>query len=708
MAEPSSDAPAEQKLPDAEIAALLQTCIEHQQEGRIAEAQAGLNAVLERDPDNADALHLLGLIRFNTGASEEGMTLVQRALELAPSFTSAVGNLAGMLRMIGRPAEALALLRKSVDTMPDDVDALRNLGHTLLKQGDAAGAAELFLKAVQLAPDDAYTHAGLGGARLAQKRFHEAEASLRHALGIIPADPEIHMHLGLALRMLGKLDDAIGSLRVALLLRPTYPQAQANLGLFLLQRGRVDEALASLRQAVATQPSLGEAHFAIGQILRSQGGGEGDGDGAIASLRQALETLANPMLAYNALVGLLTGHRHLDQLVAVERWMASRQPAAAAPQLRLSRALARAGQLDEAIAAAEAVLVLQPGSVDAVASIASIRYVQGRYDEARAAFGSVLALTPDEPVARTTIAMMQLAGGNFADGLAGFEARFDLPQLAAFRTQGARLPPVSAGPVAGKRVLLAAEQGQGDTLQFVRYARLLAERGASVFLEVQAPLVALLGAMQGIAGISAQGSPPPEVDFSCPMMSLPLAFNTRLDSIPAAVPYLAVPADRRDTWRARLGAPSAGRRRIGLCWSGNPGFSADQFRSIALALFQPLLSDPRLEVVLIQTDIRDGDDAVVAASPGVVDLRRDLGDFADTAAVIEQLDLVVSVDTAVAHLAGGLGRPVWILLPFGADWRWMQERNDSPWYPTARLFRQAAMGDWAPVLASVRAALNLR
>ena len=707
MAEPNSNAPTvagEPPLSDAETTSLLQACMEQHKAGQLAEARAGLEAVLARHPENADALHLLGLVRFGEGHSDEGVALVRRALARAPSFSTAVGNLAAMLRLMARPAEALALLRTSADASPDDADALRNLGFSVLKDGDASAAAELFLKVVRLAPGDPYGHVGLGTARLTQQRFHEAEASLRHALGIAPGDPEIHMRLALALRMLGKLDEAIGSLRVALLLRPTYPQAQANLGLFLLQRGRVDEAAASLRQAIALEPRLGEAHFALGQILRSQG----DADGALASLRMALETLANPTLAYNTLVGMLTGHRHLGDLVAVERLMASRQPTAAAPQLRLARALARAGLLDEAVAAAEASQALQPGSADAIATIAGIRYVQGRTDEARAAFGAVLALSPGEPVARTTLAMMQLADGDFAAGLAGFEARFDLPQLAAFRTQGTRLPPLSAGSVSGKRVLLAAEQGQGDTLQFVRYARLLAERGATVLLEVQAPLVRLMEAMPGIAGVSAQGSPPPQADFSCPMMSLALAFDTRVDSIPAAVPYIAVPADRREAWRARLGAPTTGRRRIGLCWSGNPGFSADRFRSIELALLQPLLADPRLAVHLVQTDIRDGDDAVVATAPGVVDLRRELRDFADTAAVIEQLDLVISVDTAVAHLAGALGRPVWILLPYGADWRWLQDRNDSPWYPTARLFRQTTMGDWTPVLAAVHAALNLR
>jgi hypothetical protein len=218
--------------------------------------------------------------------------------------------------------------------------------------------------------------------------------------------------------------------------------------------------------------------------------------------------------------------------------------------------------------------------------------------------------------------------------------------------------------------------------------------------------VPLLEGMAGVAAVVAQGGTMPEADFVCPMMSLPLVFGTWVMSVPAQVPYLAAPEARRAAWGARLGAATPGRRRVALCWSGNPAYSADMFRSVPLSLLAPLLAAPGLEVFLVQTDIRAGDDAVVAAHPGVVDLRRELGDLADTAAVLERMDLVISVDSAVAHLAGALGRPLWVLLPFMADWRWLEERTDSPWYPTARLFRQPGFGDWAAVAGAVQAALR--
>jgi len=698
---PDQAVDADRLDPDTEAA--LRAAIEHQGAGRLDEARAILNEVLTRQPDNPDALHLLGLVRFAQGQAEEGAALLGRALGQAPDFATAQGNLSVMLRMMGRAEEGIALLRRALQGKADNPVALRGLGYALMKQGDFAGAADLLLKAVQLDPDDPVANAGLGAARLRQQRYHEAEANLRQALGQMPAEPEIHMNLGVALHMLGRHDEAIGSLRVALLLRPDFADAMINLGLMLFERGRAEEAAESLRRALAAEPRRGDAHFALGQVLAAAG----DEAGAIASLRRAMETMPDPTMAYSALTTMLTGHRHQAALVDLERQMVARTPGSALARIRLGRALARAGRLDEAVEACQRAQTLDPCSIDAVATIGAVRYVQGRAGEASAAFAAVLALRPGEPVARTTLAMIQLTRGNYEEGLAGFETRLETPQLAAFRPAGRRLPKLAdAGSLEGRRVLLAAEQGQGDTLQFLRYAPLLAARGAQVLLEVQAPLVPLVAAMPGIAGVTVQGAPAPEADFICPMMSLAHVFATRLDTIPAAVPYLAVPEERRARWGERLGAGTPGRRRVGLCWSGNPGFSADIFRSMTLEVFAPLLADPALEVHLVQTDIRAGDDAVAAAHPGVVDLRRELVDFADTASVLERMDLVISVDTAVAHLAGALGRPVWIMLPFAADWRWLEGRADSPWYPTARLFRQAVLGDWVPVLGAVQAALR--
>lgn len=708
MADPSDVPPPdadESATPADPLTAMeLNEALELQMGRRSEEAAEVLGRVLARNPDNADALHLLGLARFNQGRREEAIQLLQRAVELAPDFGAAVGNLGTMLRVENRAEEAMGLLQRTSQANPQDGLARRALGNALMAKGDLAGAAEHLTVSVQLNPDDSAAHASLALVRLHQQRFHEAEASLRHALGLRPAEAEFHMNLGVVLRMLGKLDEAVGSLRVALLLQPTYPEARLNLGVTLLERGRTEEAEENLRQALAADPRRGEAHLVLGFLKL----GQGDEAAAIESLRQAVETLNDPTPAYSALAPRLVGPEHAGELIALERLMAARSPDMARPRIRLARALARAGRLDDAVEACGRALAIEPASVEAMGMMAAIRFVQGQTEEARRRYEAVLALAPGEAGARTALAMMQLAEGDFAGGLPGFEARLETPDLAAFNPVGTRLPPLDqAGALAGKRVLLAAEQGQGDTIQFVRYARLLAERGAEVLLEVQAPLAPLLQGLPGVAGVSVQGGAVPEADFVCPMMSLPLVFGTRADTIPGLVPYLAAPADRRAAWAERLAAATPGRLRVALCWSGNPGYSADGFRSVPLELLAPLLAAPDLEVHLLQTDIRPGDDDLVANHPGVVDLRRELRDFADTAAVLERMDLVITVDTALAHLAGALARPVWVLLPFAADWRWLKARTDSPWYPTARLFRQPGFGDWAGVIATVRAALQI-
>ena len=707
MADPSDTPPPDADdagLPADPLTALeLSEALDLQGAGRMGESIEVLERVLAREPENPDALHLLGVARFTQGRREEGVALVERAVKGAPEFGAAVTNLGRMLQLVNRAGEALGLLRRHAELQPQDSRALRALGKALMDQGDLAGAATQMAMAVQLDPEDAAAHAALAVVRLRQKRFHEAEASLRQALGLQPAEADLHMNLGVVLRMLGKADEAIGSLRVALLLRPAFVEARVNLAVTLLERGRTEEAEENLRQALVANPRHGEAQLLMGFILLNRG----ETGAAIAALMQAMETLENPAPAYGLLAPRLAGAEHATELAALERLMVARAPGEVRPRLRLVRALARAGRLDEAAEAGERALAVEPGSLDVIRAIAGIHFAQGRMDEARQRYEMALTLAPGDAVARAAVAMMQLAEGNFADGLPGFEARLETPDLAAFNPVGTRLPPLAlAGSLAGKRVLLAAEQGQGDTLQFVRYARLLADQGASVLVEAQAPLVPLLQGMTGVSAVSAQGAAVPEADFVCPMMSLPLVFGTRVDTIPARVPYLAAPGDRRAAWSARLGPATPGRRRVALCWAGNAAYATDMLRSVPLSLLQPLLSEPELEVFLVQTDIRAGDDAVVASHPGVRDLRRDLQDFADTAAVLERMDLVISVDTAVAHLAGALARPLWVMLPFAADWRWLEDRTDSPWYPTARLFRQPAFGDWGAVTGAVLAALR--
>ena len=305
-------------------------------------------------------------------------------------------------------------------------------------------------------------------------------------------------------------------------------------------------------------------------------------------------------------------------------------------------------------------------------------------------------------------AYILLALGRFALGWKAYEARWDtvIDGVPALRRHGDRPRLHRSTRLADKTLLLHAEQGFGDTLQFVRYAPMLTHAGARVIVEAQAPLVALLHSVPGVAQVVAIDEPLPAFDLQCPLLSLPLACGTTLASIPAEVPYLTPSPERIAAWRRRLGRRRAGRRRIAIAWSGNPDHANDRNRSIPLRQVLSFLDRSDRELHVAQTQIRTADRSTLDQWPEVTDHSAALQDFADTAALLSLMDLVICVDTAVAHVAGAMARPTWLLLPFSAEWRWLVGRSDTPWYPTMRLFRQAAPGDWDSVLAAVAQALD--
>jgi Flp pilus assembly protein TadD len=360
------------------------------------------------------------------------------------------------------------------------------------------------------------------------------------------------------------------------------------------------------------------------------------------------------------------------------------------------------GRLDEALANVDRALAIRPGFAEALTSRGTTLIELKRLDEALASFRRAQAVRPDYADAHWGESFCQLLAGDFGAGWEKYEWRWRTGQAALRQF----LQPLWLGDqdVAGKTVLLHAEQGNGDTIQFCRYATVLAERGARVVLEVQPALKSLLSCLIGVQQVVATGEPLPEFDFHCPLLSLPLACGTTLQTIPARVPYLTPAPGLVQDWRTRLATDGP---RIGLAWSGNKQHGNDRNRSIALRRLAPLL-DCGATLVSLQKGPRDDDRAWLAEHPEVLRYS-DFPDFADTAALISLLDLVISVDTSVAHLAGAMGKPVWILLPaVGLDWRWLLERDDSPWYPTARLFRQRAIGDWDSVINRVADELRKR
>jgi tetratricopeptide (TPR) repeat protein len=357
------------------------------------------------------------------------------------------------------------------------------------------------------------------------------------------------------------------------------------------------------------------------------------------------------------------------------------------------------GRHAEAIDSFNRALILKRDNVPALYNRGLAQVALNRPKEALASFSRAIALEPGHADAQFNAAMLHLLLGDFRAGWKQYEWRWRRPEGAAVQRSFAQPLWLGDQPLTDKTILLHAEQGLGDAVQFIRYAPLVAARGARVLVEVPAPLKPLIEGLAGVSAVIARGEPLPAFDLHCPLLSLPLAFATELASVPGAAPYLRAGDDRIAAWAPRL--PPRRGLRVGLAWSGNPALKNDRNRSIALARLAPLWDLPDVQVIGLQREPRPDDADVLRAAPQLMNLGDDVKDFADTAAVIAQLDVVVAVDTAVAHLAGALGRPVFVLLPYAPDFRWLIARSDSPWYPTARLLRQPAIGDWEGVVADL-------
>jgi tetratricopeptide (TPR) repeat protein len=480
--------------------------------------------------------------------------------------------------------------------------------------------------------------------------------------------------------------------------RPSDFDALHLLGMLHFQRRRMVEALRYLSDALKVNSGSSDAMSNLGLALHATGRYEE----AIASYGNALQLAPDhPEILYNLGNACLEQGRIAEALSSYDSVLAI-EPGHVGALVNRGNTLLRFNRPLEAVASYDAADAALPGHPQILTNRGHALRRLDKSVEALVDFKAALATAPAFPEAHFESGMALLSLGDFDAGWKAYEWRWKTGAFARHRRQLQAPLWLGDAPISGRTILLHAEQGFGDTIQFIRYAPLLASRGAKVICEVQPELRPLLAPLEGVTVI-AQGEPLPAFDLHCPLLSLPCAFATRLETIPADVPYLAAPPDRVALWRDRL---TSGSPRAGFVWSGSPSHKNDSNRSIALARLAPLFENPRLHCVSLQSDLRTIDRETLRSLPKLVHLGDGLRDFADTAAVISLLDVVISVDTAVAHLAGAMGKKVVILLPCAADFRWMRNRDDSPWYPTAELFRQPEFGDWDSVVARVRERLQ--
>jgi tetratricopeptide (TPR) repeat protein len=543
-------------------------------------------------------------------------------------------------------------------------DSLHLMGLLSLLAKQPALAIEWFAQAIRRNPNEADYFFNLAAALKQQGRNEEAIKSFDRALSLRPTHADGWYAMGELLQGEKRLDEAIMSFDLALKHNAAHRQA-ANAGALLcFETGRYQEALTRFTRSADIDPTQVEAFNHIARCHWHLGRFE---DALAFGYRTIALTPDDPPLLNNVGLYLQTLHRHDEALTWFDKALALRADFA-------------------------------PALGDASTSLLALR----RIDEALAALDRAIAIDPECADFHWNRSLLQLLIGDFS----GWREREwgRKCQLVNFVDRKYGQPQwFGEEPIAGKTILLHSDEGYGDTIQFSRYARLVESRGARVILEVQSPLHSLLSGLDGVSLCLPRSADVPDFDLHCPLSALPLAFNTRLETIPAAPSYLPPPPEvRLRDWRARLGAHD--RLRVGLVWSGNPGHLNDHNRSTTLRAMSAM-SDPSARFYSLQKEPREEDKATLAERTEIVDLTDHLTDFVETAALVSCLDLVITVDTSVAHLAAALGRPTWVLLPYTPDYRWLLDRDDSPWYPSVRLFRQDERRDYAPVLERVRGEL---
>lgn len=608
-------------------------------------------------------------------------------------------------------------------------DLLARLAETAVEAGRADLAGDLLRRAAALPPVPAGTTAAAahraGLDHLSAGRFAEAEAALLLAIRLAPGAAEVHNHLGFALANQKRFAEAAATFSLSARLAPSVPSPRRNRVQACLDGRDFAGAAAAARHALELEPAsepltlqlavaLAESkQFAAAEAVLAPlaaapspsaavwnrlgvvWGMAGDPAAAAVGFQKEIEleprsggAYANLAAAYGKL------NRWADAADAGRRAVAL-EPNHGGGWANLGNACRDLGQLDDALHALEQAIRLEPTQPEAIGNYALTLAMRGDPRAALPWYDRALELRPAAAEVRFNRAVALLALGDYAAGWPEYEWRWGTEQMRG-QTRNRAAPPWGGEPLAGKTLLVYAEQGHGDTLQFIRLVTPLAVAGARIVVVAADPVRRLLATVAGVAEVVGPGDEVPGVHYHTPLMTLPLLTGLRVETIPADVPYVTAPADMVDKWRDRLAALPG--RKVGIAWQGNPAHIGDRWRSVPLTMFAPLAAVPGVTLVSLQKG--PGAEQLADAPFEILDLAADItGDFGDTAGLLMHLDLVVTVDSAVAHLAGALGRPAWVALPVNSDWRWLRDRDDSPWYPTVKLFRQERFGEWPAVFA---------
>jgi len=593
------------------------------------------------------------------GKLADGERIYADILRQHPNQFDALHGLGLIAAQTGRTERAVELFRKAIKSNSKVASAHRNLGIALKELRRSKDALLSFDKAIALKPDYAECYGSRGLALQDLKRPAEALVAFEKAIELKTYFPEAHYNRGVALQELNRPADAVIAYEKAIELKPFFPEAFYNRGVALELLMRPAEALLSYDRAIALNPRFAEAHTARGNILQEQ--------------RRLEESLVSHEKAIALKPDYSEGYNNRSITL-----MYLMRPA-------------------EALMSCDKAIALSPDYAKAYNNRGNILQDLGRHEEALVAFEKSIALKPDYFEAHSNKSHLLLLLGRLDEGWRLYESRKKIANAVAARSYSRPLW-LGGEDITGKTLFIWWEQGFGDTIQFCRYAKLVESKGAKVIMSVQEPLRDLLKQISPTIEIIPENEDPDDFDYHCPLMSLPLALGTTLANIPAERGYLKADTGLRAVWEARLGPKT--KPRIGVAWSGSSAHKIYN-RSMTLEPFLALLG-PDADWICLQKEISADDHAMLRQDGRIAFLGDDIRDFSNTAALIDLMDLVITIDTSVAHLAGAMGKPVWLLLPYNANWRWLLDRNDSPWYPSARLFRQREIANWPRLIEEVK------
>lgn len=645
----------------AELSEALVVAMQDHQAGRIEAAEATYRQILRIDPRHSEALRLSGLIAHQRGQHQLAVDLVSRAIAVRATPLHYL-NLGMAYEGLNQFERAVESYQRTLELDPTSVDALNCLGNSYRARGDWKAALDCYRAAVAAQPEHVLAHYNLGGLLYERGDLDGALIHCSRAVALGPREFDAHINLGNVHLARGALALAADCYRRALAIFPNNGLAFNNLGNVLALQGDQERALDLYRAAAAALPDFALAHYNLGGVLLERG-------------------------------DLAGAHEHSRRAVLLD-------PSDADSHFRLGCVLDQRNEIPAAMHSYQSAVALNPSHAQAHCNLGLLYLNKGAPLSARASYERAIGANSEHAKAHVGRAMVDLTLGDWSHAWNEYEWRWKIKDVSP-PVPGIAGPFWSGAPLHGARILLVDEQGIGDALQFVRYAPLVADRGGRVLLRVRPALRRILATVRGVESLSTFDEPLPQFEAHCPLLSLPRAFATNLETVPREVPYVSAEPRRVHEWRRRLGTHGF---KIGVCWQGSTK-KTGMGRSFARGELRRISSIPGVRLISLQK--------FDAADPtGPLDLEMQMESlgadidagpdaFIDTAAVIENLDLVITCDTSIAHLAGALGRPAWIALQYAADWRWMLGRDTSSWYPTHRLFRQSTNGQWSDVFDSM-------